>query len=745
MPRLAETDDAVQSITRQLTYSLMVSVLIVSAIAVAAMYLVVDGAASKDLERKADETISYLLGTLEMSLWNVSESETTMIGKAVSQDDSIAALVITNEAGSVVYSLERPRAGKRVYRSGTIQHSLDGRTITVGQVSVAIAEAHYSSGRILLLQASILIIVSILTAVLVVAHLLIRAALKKPLKRLDEIVRHSVADIEKTCGAIDYRMPYREFEPFGKVLEQMCDQIRRQIANIREAEARYRDIFENAVEGIFQATPQGRFTNASPSLAVLFGYRDPEELTSMVTGIAHQLYADPSQRDELLERLSTQNTVSGFETRIRRKDGSVIWTSINARAVRDDQDRLVALEGFVTDITDRKRAETALRESERRLADIIDFLPDATFVIDRDKKVIAWNRAVEEMTGTRKDDILGQGDYAYAIPWYGERRPILIDLIDDETSAYCSKYDAVQRRGSTLYAEVFVPSAYGGRGAHLWAQATPLCDSAGCRIGAIESARDITDRKRAEEEVRKLNDELELRVAERTRQLEIVNKELNDFAYVVSHDLKAPLRAVSQLSHWIATDYSGVLDDNGKRQIDLLIGRIKRMDSLIDGILRYSRAGRMTDRMEEVQLARVVNDVIEALSPPDTIRVVVEGSLPTVVGNRVHFEQVFQNLIGNAIKFMDKPVGTVTVLGADEGALWRFSVADDGPGIDQKYFEKIFQIFQTLVPRDERESTGIGLALVKKIVEAYGGTIRVESTVGHGTTFMFTLPKERGT
>ena len=147
----------------------------------------------------------------------------------------------------------------------------------------------------------------------------------------------------------------------------------------------------------------------------------------------------------------------------------------------------------------RRQAEEKLQTSHQQLLNIIEFLPDATFVIDRDKKVIAWNRAIEEMTGTRKEDILGQGDYAYAIPWYGERRPVLIDLIGDDDSAFKTKYQYVKKQDRLLYAEVFIPSLFGGRGAHLWVTASPLLDSHSNIVGAIESVRDITERKKAEE------------------------------------------------------------------------------------------------------------------------------------------------------------------------------------------------------------------------------------------------------
>jgi len=233
-------------------------------------------------------------------------------------------------------------------------------------------------------------------------------------------------------------------------------------------------------------------------------------------------------------------------------------------------------------------------------------------------------------------------------------------------------------------------------------------------------------------------------LAAATARLQEVNQELNDFAYVVSHDLKAPLRAVTQLAGWIAADYADALDEEGQEMMGLLIGRAKRMHNLIQGILEYSRIGRVKEREKEVDLNWLVQDTIEMLAPPENIQMTIKSALPTVMGEQTRLEQVFANLLGNAIKFMDKPVGYVIIDCADEGTHWLFSVADNGPGIEEKYYDKVFQMFQTLAPRDELESTGVGLALVKKIVESSGGSIWVESEVGKGSTFYFTFPKEGG-
>jgi signal transduction histidine kinase/predicted hydrocarbon binding protein len=234
----------------------------------------------------------------------------------------------------------------------------------------------------------------------------------------------------------------------------------------------------------------------------------------------------------------------------------------------------------------------------------------------------------------------------------------------------------------------------------------------------------------------------EQRQVQLVEELEKVNRELKDFAYITSHDLKAPLRGIATLAEWLSTDYADKLDEQGKEQFNLLIGRVTRMQNLIDGILQYSRIERTKEEKIVVNLNELVLEVIDIVAPPKNITITVECRLPTIEGERTRLTQVFQNLISNAIKYMNKPQGWIKIGCTEVDGFWEFSVADSGQGIDEKYFEKIFQLFQTLSTHDKSESTGIGLTVAKKIVELWGGKIWVRSKVGEGSTFYFSLPKQ---
>lgn len=224
-------------------------------------------------------------------------------------------------------------------------------------------------------------------------------------------------------------------------------------------------------------------------------------------------------------------------------------------------------------------------------------------------------------------------------------------------------------------------------------------------------------------------------------ELENVNDELKDFAYIISHDLKAPLRGISTLANWISEDCGDKLGEEGKEQMNLLLTRVERMHDLIEGVLSYSRVGRIKEDLVEINLNKLLPEVIDMIAPPESISVSLDNELPVITAEKTRILQLFQNLISNAVKYMDKPQGKIQIGCDDDGEFWKLKVADNGSGIDKKHFEKIFKIFQTVSASDSYNSTGVGLSVVKKIVEMYGGNVWVESEVGSGSTFFFTFRK----
>lgn len=226
---------------------------------------------------------------------------------------------------------------------------------------------------------------------------------------------------------------------------------------------------------------------------------------------------------------------------------------------------------------------------------------------------------------------------------------------------------------------------------------------------------------------------------------EAVNKELDEFAYVASHDLKAPLRVIDNASRWLEEDLAEHLTPETRDNMNLLRGRVRRMEKLLDDLLEYSRVGRkFDDRYQEIVSGTELTDnIVEMLAPPEGFTLAVSPNFAGISVARMPLQQILMNLIGNAIKHHDKKVGRIDLTVEDEGEFLVFAVKDDGPGIPKEYHDKIFKMFQTLKPRDQVEGSGMGLAIIKKHLDYYGGTIEVDSDEGKGSTFRFTWPKRR--
>jgi signal transduction histidine kinase len=260
---------------------------------------------------------------------------------------------------------------------------------------------------------------------------------------------------------------------------------------------------------------------------------------------------------------------------------------------------------------------------------------------------------------------------------------------------------------------------------------------------AMDNAALYASARAAEMQLRQLNETLEERVHARTHELERSNRELARFAYVASHDLKAPLRAIDNLAMWLYQDVYGLLPSESQEHLDKLRGRVRRMERLLDDLLAYSRAGRVQHVPQEVDTSMLVRGIFDLLSPPPEFTLQVVEPMPVLTTQRVPLETVLRNLIGNAIKHHGRPNGKVKVTAHRQESWVEFEVEDDGPGVAPEYHERIFELFQTLQPRDQVEGSGMGLAIVKKTVESAGGRITIESGEGKGTCFRFTWPADQ--
>ncbi len=400
------------------------------------------------------------------------------------------------------------------------------------------------------------------------------------------------------------------------------------------------------------------------------------------------------------------------------------------------------------------RIAIAVQESQQRLADIIDFMPDPVFVIDCDGKVMAWNRAIEQMTGITAKEMLGKGNYEYAIPFYGERRPILIDLVTLPENELDQQYAQLKREGSVLIGETYVPHLKGGS-VFLSATASALYDSKGERVGAIEIVHDLTERKHMEEDLHQAKEAAEAATQAKSA-----------FLATMSHEIRTPMNAVIGMT--------GLLLDTGLNPQQREFAETIRTSgdallTIINDILDFSKieAGRMDLESQPFVLRECIESAIDLLASKANekgidLACVINPEVPiAILGDVTRLRQIVVNLIGNALKFTEKGEVVVSIT-CDEKqvtgetsseiaspATWHFTVRDTGIGIPPDRMNRLFRSFSQVDASTTRRygGTGLGLAISKRLCELMGGTMWVESEgiPGKGSTFHFTIQGEATT
>ncbi len=547
----------------------------------------------------------------------------------------------------------------------------------------------------------------------------------------------------------DIALPVLLIYPLGTALlgSLMVRRLVRERAEkaLLESEERIRALTESAQDGIVMMDASGKVSFWNPAAGRIFGYVREEVLGRQM----HELLAPERYHDAYHDAFPRfQKTGDGaaagrtLQLMACRKDGWEIPIELSLSTMHFS-DGWHAV-GIIRDIAERKMAEQALRESEQRLWDIFNFLPDATFAIDLEGKVIAWNRAMVEMSGISTEDMVGKGDYEYALPFYGVRRPLLIDLVFFSDEEIEKKYHFVHKEGDTIFAEADVPVR--GNLRYLWGIAKPLYDSAGRTVGAIESIRDITERKQTEDAREKLQAQLL-----QARKME----SLGILAGGVAHDFNNLLQVMSGNVELLLMKKPE--DHPDVKRIKSVARSIDRAAHLVRQLLLFSRKNDV--QRQRVNLNHEVEDAARILERTIPKMVAIELHLDSdlwlISADPVQIEQVLLNLGSNAADAMPQG-GRLTIetrntvlseafvrmnAEANPGSHVLLTVSDTGSGMDRETLEHIFDPFYTT--KEVGKGTGLGLASVYGIVKGHGGFILCYSEPGQGTSFRIYLPAMR--
>jgi PAS domain S-box-containing protein len=487
-------------------------------------------------------------------------------------------------------------------------------------------------------------------------------------------------------------------------------------------------LLESTAAGFYGMDNAGDCTFINSSGARLLGYTVDELLGTNLHEVVHSKRKDgspyPVEECPIRQASARGETVTREDEVFWRKDGTPINVEYSTSPLSFGEESRGAVVAFA-DITERIRAQRMIAESEERKSAVLRSTLDSIITMNADGIVTEFNPAAVRAFGYSREEAIGRRLGELMVPerlreahHAGLKR--FIETGEERVIGKRLELPAMRKDGTEFTCELTITrSDIGGEPAF---------------TGVL---RDITDRKKAEEERKQAEHEREQLIKALARS----NTELDQFAYVASHDLKAPLRGIANLSQWIEEDLGDKLAGENKSQMEMLRGRVHRMEALIDGILQYSRAGRVKARPESIDTGTLVSEVIELMAPPKEIKIQVATDMPTVRAERVPLQQVFMNLIGNAVKHTGKNNPLIDISWKDAGPFVEFAVGDNGQGIAPQYHERIFGIFQTLEARDKVEGTGIGLSVVQKIVDAKGGRVWVESDIGKGARFKFLWPK----
>lgn len=727
-----------RSISRNLAFSLVLAITLISAFIIAINYLENARRARRRLEEKADEYIELFAGTVLTPLWDLDMEHVESIALSYISNDLIVKLTIYDSTGDILLEKSTLFLDDPVKKERELIYDEE----LIGTAELFLSPREFRETNLRLLRSSIFTIAYVLITVYVLTGYFLRRFLRGPLDDLSEIVN--------TYAAEKYRqepvgMPYIEFRNFVEVLSNMGSKITDQMDELRKAESKYRSIFENAVEGIFQTSPTGQFISVNPALAGILGYDSPKDLTDHISDIGSQLYVDPEERKQFLQLVKNHAKGFRFETECFRRDGSKKWVSVNARPAYDETGELAYIEGIIEDITESKTAEEKLkmyrdqlevlvgertlelRESERMFATLMSNLPGMAYrcLNNRNWTMQFVSKGSFEITGYSPEELIENRDVAYSALIHSGDAETVWNLVQASLRKRES-FQLIYRINTKSHEEKWV-----------WEAGQGVFGENGELIAIEGFINDVTDRKIAEDELERARDEAEA-----------ASQAKSDFLANMSHEIRTPMNAIVGMTYLcLRTD----LDSKQRDYLEKIRSSTQALLTIINDILDFSKieAGRLDMENTEFNLDNVISDLADTV----TFGAHEKGlELVFNIGPRVPIElegdpvrlgQILLNLVGNAIKFTDSGEVQVSVaLEAEDSnsVLLRFVTSDTGIGMSEDQRVHLFEAFTQADGSMTRRfgGTGLGLAISRKLVELMGGEIAGESDLGMGSVFTFT-------
>ncbi|MBC8047046.1 MAG: PAS domain S-box protein [Fimbriimonadaceae bacterium] len=484
---------------------------------------------------------------------------------------------------------------------------------------------------------------------------------------------------------------------------------------IHASELRFRSVFENHTVGILLSNMHGSFVDVNALLLSRLGYEREEFLKLSIKDILHNSELENATQS-MHNLLNSVITKTQKERKFVHQDGSIMWLRCTSSLITVDNGEQLLM-SMLEDIEEKKKSENALLVSKEKLRAVYEGSPMGILITKQPGIIIDVNPAFEEMIGYEAKELIGKNILEFTHPLDVTKSEKLMNKVYTENvNIYTYEKKYVRKDGTLLWAKTVV------------SQMNIDPDN----MIAVAMIENIENKKQTEEKLEVKNKEL----------LQI-NQELEHFAYVASHDLQEPLRTITSFIQILDKKYSDKLDEDGQQFMSYVVEGAKRMQSLIKDLLEYSRINRYNTSYETVDLDEVYQTVNRVLNDKilSNDAIFLAENLPVVQGNKVQLTQIFQNLVDNAIKFRGKKKPEITVTVNEHSDKWEFAFTDNGIGISNEYYQRIFVIFQRLHTREDYPGTGIGLSICKKIIERHGGEIWVESKVNKGTTFYFTIAK----